>query len=325
MLINRSIKVMSIIILIILLIYICFIIIFNFNNNEHNKARVEIYFLNPLVNTLEAESKYIDKSENEIMTQEVLKMLYEGPKNGSLSKTFPDYVKFLDGRLVIGTSPNDVTLEVEFSSEYKDMSKTEELFFRGSLVWTMTSLDFIKDVHIFVEGDELLKANGQPMGLLNRKNVLLNPVISPSKLDSQKVKLYFISSSKQKLVPEEQTIQYNPDRPIENYIVEMLIAGPRNSNLTPTVPSETRLRGDVKTDEGICYVNLSNDFVLKNTASDETLKLSIYSVVNSLTELSNIKKVQFLIEAEKIENFKGIMDLSKPIERNEEFIINDDL
>ena len=34
-------------------------------------------------------------------------------------------------------------------------------------------------------------------------------------------------------------------------------------------------------------------------------KMTIYSIVNSLTELKEIDKVQFLIEGEKVKEFKG--------------------
>ena len=55
----------------------------------------------------------------------------------------------------------------------------------------------------------------------------------------------------------------------------------------------------------------------------ESQKFALYSIVNSLTELDNINKVQFLIESEKTNQPAWIFDLSKPIERNEEIICRD--
>lgn len=49
-------------------------------------------------------------------------------------------------------------------------------------------------------------------------------------------------------------------------------------------------------------------------------KLTIYSIVNSLTEVNTVNKVQFLIEGEKINEYNGDMDFSKTFERNNELI-----
>jgi len=51
--------------------------------------------------------------------------------------------------------------------------------------------------------------------------------------------------------------------------------------------------------------------------------LTIYSIVNSLTEINSVKKVQFLIDGEKISDCKGHLDFSKPFERNEALILDE--
>ena len=47
--------------------------------------------------------------------------------------------------------------------------------------------------------------------------------------------------------------------------------------------------------------------------------MTVYSIVNSLTELPSVKKVQFLIEGEKREVYLH-MAFDTPIERDEEMI-----
>jgi len=50
----------------------------------------------------------------------------------------------------------------------------------------------------------------------------------------------------------------------------------------------------------------------------------IYSIVNSLIEnSSNVKKVQFLIESERVEQFHGVYDFDKLFEKEDQLIIND--
>lgn len=217
-------------------------------------------------------------------------------------------------------------LEVEFSEKYKNILPMTELFFRGSLVWTMTDLSFIDNVHIYVGGKELLNDTGKPIGLLNRQNVIIDAKISSEKVETQWLKLYFANSNNKLLTFEERPVEVK-ELSVETCIIEELIKGPTKEGLLPTIPHETVVR-DIKLDEttSTCYVNLSNDFVLKHTGDATAQKITIYSIVNSLTEPSNVKnvkKVQFLIESEKITNFNGGFDLTKPLSRDESLIIND--
>ncbi len=310
---KRKLRFFGIGIIFFLLIYI--IVIFFSKNTEgsENKRLVNVYFLNPTTNKFEPELHYIEQGENKEVATNVLKLLFDGPSSSKLNNTVSDKIEFIDGRIV-----NDSVLEIEFSSGYNKMTPLEEMFFRGSLVWTMTDLDFIQDVHIYVDGKELTSQAGTPIGLLNRKNVIIQTNIPPEPLNHKTVKLYFIKAGNQQLAPETLTIRVK-DLPIEFYIVEELIDGPTAKDLLPTIPQGTKLR-EVKTDEGVCYLNLSMEFITKHAGTEIEQQLTVYSIVNSLTELNTVNKVQFLIEPEKQQEIKGLFDLSKPIESNDELV-----
>ncbi len=287
--------------------------------DDPNKLKVNLYFLNPMTGKLEPEVRYVEKGENKDVAKNVLNMLFEGPKNSSLVKSLPANVKPFPGKLV---SDTETILEVEFSKEYKEIAPYDELFFRGSLVWTMTSLDFIDSVHIYVDGEELLSDAGKPIGLLNRNNVMINENIPAEKVAAQWVKLYFTDASKEKLVAEERLIE-EKDKNIEESIVLELIKGPATKGLFATVPPETLIR-EVREDQRVCYVNLSSEFLAKYENDEEWSKirqLTIYSIVNSLTELTKVKSVRFLIESQYVTGIDGSdYDLSKSILRNEDLI-----
>ena len=63
-------------------------------------------------------------------------------------------------------------------------------------------------------------------------------------------------------------------------------------------------------------VDLSAEFLVKQLESETDAKAAVYSIVNSLAEIETVNKVQFLIDGEKIDNYRGVMDLSKPVEPN---------
>lgn len=278
------------------------------------ERKVRVYYRNADTDTLSPEDRYIKEDTNGAMAQSVLNLLYEGPKSAGLKSVMSANVNMQSGRLM-----DDTVLELEFTSAYNDMSPIDEIFFRSALVWSLTDLPFIKQVHIYVEGRELMTGTNKPMGLLDRTNVLLNPVVSPDKIEPQKVKLYFSNADRTALAPEERVINVNPNQPIEKYIVEQLIAGPQVQGHQPTIPADTKIR-EINTEDGVCYVNLSMEFISKHPGGATEEALTLYSIVDSLTELSNIKKVSFLIESERVDNFKGAFLLSKPFERNTDII-----
>ncbi len=282
-----------------------------------DNVTVDVFFLNPTTSKLEAEARSIPKQDNSILVFETLNMLLDGPKNKKLVKSEPGNVKLVSGKLIDDTTQNKSILEVEFSKEYSQMTTTQEIFFRAALVYTMTSLDFIKYVKILVGGEELQNGSGAAMGLLGRNNININPAISPERLITTQVRLYFGLKDSKNIHLEERFVLVNPNQAIEKYIIEQLIAGPRDVGNIATIPPDTKIRS-IKTDESTCYVNLSQEFKAKSLAVPE--KVAIYSIVNSLTELPGIRKVQFLIDSKKVDDFKGTLDLSLPFERDETMI-----
>ena len=186
----------------------------------------------------------------------------------------------------------------------------------GSLVYTLTDIDFIDNVCVSVEGKAVMDANNEKQAVFNRENVMYNPTVSPEKTNWQVIYLYFADQSGKKLVCQQRGMEVKQSLSLEYQIVEQLINGPDNSKgdqLQQTVPNSTKIR-DIKTEEGICYVNLSRDFIKKNSSISEPIV--IYSIVNSLTEFGNVNRVQFLIEGEKINEYSSDLDFSKPFARN---------
>lgn len=313
---NRRIKIFGGLIVLCLIVYI-FTAFFFRDNENGDMLSVTVYFLNKTTNRIEQEERLVPIGENHEVAGSVLNLIYEGPHNKNLSKTIPDNVRILEQPRLIG---NKAVFELEFSPEYYEMDEISEAFFRASFVWTMTSLHFINDVHIYVDGQELVNSTGDPLGLLNRENVVINPQISPVRVQSRLVKLYFIDQESQQLVAEERNITY-PDQYPDKYIIEQLIKGPTTDGLSPTIPPETKIRDVKREDTGTCYVNLSSDFITKHGGGAQMENLTVYSIVNSLTELSGINKVQFMIESASVSEFKGTVDLSKTFEKNEDLIL----
>ena len=71
--------------------------------------------------------------------------------------------------------------------------------------------------------------------------------------------------------------------------------------------------------DGIAYVNFSKE-VSKKTMGSYEATMFIGSIVNSLTELPEIKAVQILIEGKKKVMYCGVLDIEEPLARNESLL-----
>lgn len=275
------------------------------NKDDMIDVGIDVYFREITTSFMKSERHEIKGETNEDIVNSVLEELKLEPRDEALASVIPEDIEFKS----INIDKNVVTVDV--SSEYNGLSSGEELMARAAIVNTLSGLDFIDYVRITVEGFEIRNSEGEPIGLMSSENYIISPLISPEPKNYKTVKLYFANKDATAFNIEEREIEVNPNEPLEKYIIEELIKGPKEEGNYATIPSETKLRSiKTETTDGICYVDLSSDFVTKHTGGSTGEWFTIYSIVNSLTELENIKKVQFLIEGEKQQDFKGHIDFS---------------
>lgn len=81
------------------------------------------------------------------------------------------------------------------------------------------------------------------------------------------------------------------------------------------IPKGTRLLG-ISLKDGIVYVNFSEELKKNHPGGSLGELLTIYSVVNTLTEFPEVRKVQILINGAVLETLAGHIDLTSPLERD---------
>lgn len=276
---------------------------------QKENMSTEFYYIDSTDSIMKPEIKQVKvENKKEKLLENVLEELKYGPKGEGFNPSIPQELEFQE------VSLNDRVVTVDVSDTYENMKSGEEMVCRASIVWTLTALDFVDYVKVTVAGKELTKTNGEPIGLMNRSNVVIDAIVLPESKLFETVMLYFSNEEGTGLVGEERNIEISHNQPREKFVMEQLIAGPQTKGLMETIPPETKIRDITTTEDGICYVNLSSEFLRKH--SDKTMNetLPVYSIVNSLTGLEHIDKVQILIEGEKIEESQGHLDFSKPFE-----------
>jgi spore germination protein GerM len=128
------------------------------------------------------------------------------------------------------------------------------------------------------------------------------------------VKLFFQAADRPGLVIEERTVTFSTDlsRQLRG-VVEELVRGSR-IGLGPTLAPNTKVIDVFVTPRGIAYVDLSKEVVAGHPGGSEAERMTIYSVVNTLsTSFPAVKRVQILVEDRPAQTLAGHIDLTRPL------------
>lgn len=254
-------------------------------------SNVQVYYLNTEETKVEMHGQKIVGVSLEEQLDELLQYLATNPEKLEYKAPLAMGVQVL-GMTLVG---DRVALDV--SSEYLELPVTTEVLVRAAIVRTLTQLEEVDYVSLTVEGNQLFDSMGNIVGLMNAEQFIDNNGSDINTYEPVRIKLYFATEEGNELVVAYREKHYSTNTPMERFVLDELIQGPSGQvpGLYPTVNPATNVV-NVMTKDGICYVNLDEDFLtVVNNVSIET---AIYSITNSLAELSNINKVQILINGE---------------------------
>ena len=274
---------------------------------EKSESECCIYYKNPEGTKLVTESfETGGKTQSELLDA-FLDALTKDYSENSIS-TIPANVKIVNHEL------KDNQLTISFGQEYEEMSKSDEVLLRAAVVQTVTQLKSVQYVSFIVGELPLADSSGNPVGLMSAENFVENEMES---YQETTLMLYFANETGDKLVETTKNVYYKATTSMERLVVEQLIDGPEEDSAYPTIPASTKIL-NVVVEDGICYVNLSD--ALLNSENDVTAQVCIYSLVNSLSELTGVNKVQILINGETTKSFRDIISLEDSLERDLDLI-----
>lgn len=148
-----------------------------------------------------------------------------------------------------------------------------------------------------------------------------------SSLAPDQVLLYFegLDPNDDLLVPVVHKLPVSKEKlstqELARTIVKELIGGPKSDSvLYRTIPPEARLLG-LEIHGDTATVNFSREFISKHWGGSWSEELTIYSLVNSLTELPQIKRVQLLVEGESNVSIGGHVFLDQIFERRDDVVL----
>lgn len=146
------------------------------------------------------------------------------------------------------------------------------------------------------------------------------PTQTGSQPTTKTITLYFSDDQAMNLVGETREITIKPSAQMASdeagEIVKELIAGPKDPGLIATIPADTQLLG-VEVAEGIATVDFSEELRSNHPGGSSGELMTLYSLVNSLTEVTGIKQVQIQIHGADLDTLAGHVDLTQPLTRDE--------
>ena len=135
--------------------------------------------------------------------------------------------------------------------------------------------------------------------------------ISDEQVRQTIVSLYFISKETHELVPEARLIDIKEiiNDPCDK-LVELLIEGPKNEKEEKIIPNNTKLNKSYMDDDCV-VLDFSNELLNYNKSEEKGKENLVNSLVNTLTQLTEVNKVKILIDGNENEEFNEIYSIKK--------------
>lgn len=284
-------------------------------SGQKNHGGFQMYYLNMDVTKVVPVSYELKASDTDGEIREVLDALASDPDENDVRRVIPKDVS------VLQYDYNGYLLTVDFSSEYYNMTPTEEVLSRAAIVRSLLQITGISYVAFTVESEHLKDADGNAVSAMNNESFVENPGEQINTSLTATLTLYFASADGTGLVKEHRRVHYSSNISMEKLVMEQLLEGPKSSGMQAAVPVETKLI-TISVVDGICYVNLDEAF--KNQNAEIAEGVVLYSIVDSLTELPNVNKVQISINGDTKGKCRYTYELSNMYTKDSSLVLSDD-
>ncbi len=278
---------------------------------EQQGTAVDISYINKNETKLVKETHYIEGETAKEQIVEVLELLGTAPDDKELRATIAN------GMSVISYSLEGEQVTVALNDKYKELSSTTEVLTRAAIVRSLTALSGVSGVMLTINGEPLTDSSGNTVGVMTSDMFVDNAGEMVEETDTKvTLRLYFANEDGDGLIAVNRELSHNADVSnvsMEKLVLEQLIAGPASDETYPTINPDTKIVS-VTVKDGVCHIAFDSTF--ETPINNVTTDVTIYSIVNSLSELSNINKVQFSIDGDSDNKFRDKYDFTTIFERN---------
>jgi germination protein M len=290
-------------------------------NSDSSVSKDSIYLLDSKETMITVDKCIIKGRTVKEKVEFLLNKMKAKPGNINLKQVIPDNVEVQD--IIIDDNEN---ITLYFNSAYYDLTGPAEVLRRAAIVKNLCQKGGVRGVQIYAAGQPLTDASGNPIGIMRADDFIDNTSGETRYMQEASLNIYLAEADSDKLVKIPVKIHYDSKYPIEQMIMDQLIKGPAGikgidqDQYLSTIPKGT-IVNNITIRNTTCYVDFSDDFL--NTPEGVTPEASIYSVVNTLTELPGVNRVQFSIDGKQQLKYNNNINFGKIFQRNLDIVDQD--
>ncbi len=285
-------------------------------NNKQKTGKKEageyyLYYANDKSTGLQ-KTIFTPKSQETLaIVEEMLKKLATNTTENDITRTIPEDVKvqvkqFENGEIIL-----------DFNENYKELNAVDEIILRSSVVLTLCQIKEVEKVRFLIGDTELKDNRGNQLGDMKASDFVDNSDDLITAFQHRTLTLYYADQTGEKLKAYTCESVLSNNVSLEQYVVDQIINGPPTSEYKETISKNVKV-SSVYTEDGICYVDFTDSFLKESLAIKDYI--TIYSIVNSLSEISNVSKVQILVDGKSDVVYHNSLSLAKPFRRDLDYV-----
>lgn len=237
----------------------------------------------------------------------ILELYCRGPVTDGLESPLPQDASLRS------YSVEEGVLTLEFSGELAQLDGIELTLAASCLSRTFLELTDARKLVLMADGALLGGQNALSLSAADLE-------LQDDSLDRllQDFIVYYTDLDRRYLIGQEIVLDPADQESIPRQLLELLMTPPSGSSLRPALPAGTRIES-VSVAEGLCTVELSTEFEDRRFYALTSQVLSLLSVVNTLTALPEIQRVEFVCDGGLLIRY-GALTISEPLVRDERCI-----
>lgn len=237
----------------------------------------------------------------------MLELYCRGPITTGLENPLPA------GASVLSCTVDNGTLTLNFTSQLAQLDGIELTAAAGCLAHTFLKLTNAQTL--------ILKADGALLGGQTSMTISLDDLeLQDHSLERyfRDFTVYYTDQNRRYLIGQEIPLDFSEPESIPMQLLELLATPPADSSLSSPLPLGTRVEG-VSVADGLCTVELSEEFANRRFYALSSQIISLMSVVNTLTALPEIQRVEFVCDGSLLLRY-GSLSIPDPLVRDERCI-----
>lgn len=265
------------------------------------EGNVSTIFLMDSNNYLAKTSISLDDSDITSKAKKLLTALIQGEK---YTEKIPNGFKSIipNGTKILNIEYKDEVIKVDFSSELMDTNVDNEEKIIEAIVYTLTSIDNVKYVIIYMNGKILTKLPQSNITLpsaLDRSFGINKEYNINSDKNITKTTVYYINkyNDKEYYVPVTKVSNDSREK-VQIIIEELSNTSTYNANLMSYLNSNTKVVS-LNEDENQLVIDF-NDYIYNDIDSNEILDEVIYTICLSIQDNYNVDTVVFTVDNKEI-------------------------